>query len=88
MGDSVLMTIIYRLEYLQKYFGSLFFWEEFGLVDAIEQFAAFAELGHKVKILFVFEELVEFEDVRMVQLLQDSDFHLKLLQVRNFLLRH
>ena len=43
------------------------------LGDALEEFAAIAELSDQEVALMVLEELVEFEDIGVVQLLQNTD---------------
>ena len=44
------------------------------LRDLVEQFSATAELGDEEIPLFVLEELVQFQNVGVVQLLQNVDF--------------
>lgn len=57
-----------------NYFKDLAFFENFSLLDKLQKMARKATFHDQIKILFIVEETIKFDDVRMVQIHLYFDF--------------
>ena len=77
MHNTQLMAICNCLKNLLNDRSSLLLREtDFG-DNLIEEFSTLAKLSHQVVPLVVLEDLVKFQNIRMIELLQDIDFMLE-----------
>ena len=66
MSNSLIMTVVERLQDLFEDLGSKSFGEEFILDNPIEQLTTFANLCDKTDILIIFKILIELEYIWMI----------------------
>ena len=60
-------------QYLLKVLSSHPLGEEACLLNSVEEFTTGAKFGDDVIVLLILEQLIDVDDIRMVQILQDRD---------------
>jgi hypothetical protein len=79
------MTVVDTLHNLLEAMGGLNFGEKFLFDNLVEQLSSSAQLGDEVEVLFVFEVLVQLEDMWVIKLLENGDLCLELIHVLDLL---
>jgi len=88
MHNILFVAVIDGLNNLLENIRCLEFSETFFIQDHIEKFTSLAELSNQVNVFGIFEILKEFEDVRMVQCLENLDLVFIPLTVLDFFPRN
>ena len=79
------MAIIETLQNLLEYPRRYLFREELCLNNPIKELSSSANFGDQVDISAIFEVLIKFEDMWVIELLEDLDFLLESLHVLDLL---
>ena len=85
MTHTLFMAVVDRLEYLFEYVARFEFAKKFLFYDLIEELTAIAKLRDEVDIFGILKVLVELQNVRMIESLQDLNLILKPLLVLDLL---
>ena len=86
MTDPAVMSVVDGHEYLFEYNSCLFFREELLRNDSVEQLSAVAFLHDKINGLFVLKVLVHFNDIWVVQSLENLNFSSELSHILDLFL--
>ena len=88
MHDALVVAVVDSQHELLENMGSLGLGVELLLNDSVEHFASRAQLRDDVEVFFVFKVLVQLQNVRVVELLENADFGMELGHVLDLLLRN
>lgn len=86
MANSAVMSVVNSHEYLLEQNGCFFFREELLGNNSVEELAAVSLLHDKVNEFFVLKILVHFNDIRVVERLQNLNFSSELGHVLDLFL--
>jgi len=77
MADPMLMKVLDSGEDLAHEAGCLGFWELVHFDNLFKEFSTLCELHHDMYVAVVYVSLMEFNDVRVVHLSQNSELFIK-----------
>lgn len=83
MCNILTVTVVKRLKNLFKNNSCVFFTEVFFIDNFVEELATAANFCDKVDVSFVFEVLIEFQDVWVIEFLQNQNFLLESFHIFN-----
>ena len=73
MNDTLTVTVVHGRQDLFDQIGCVLFAKILLLCNSLEKFASMAHFCHEKETLRILEEFVQFDYIRMIQLLKNTD---------------